>query len=113
KKKMGEEKYRKSFQGFEWPWYMPEKEEYEKLAENIGFSMLSVTEEHADRYFSDAEEMIRWIDQPSLVPFIKCVPEALKEEYRNEVMEEMLKKTLQPDRTCFETFRRIRVWAVK
>ena len=57
--------------------------------------------------------MIRWIDQPSLVPFIQCVPDEAKKEFRDEVVEEMLSKALQPDGTCFETFRRINVRLVK
>ena len=113
KNKMKEEKYRDGFRNFTWPWYMPKRTEYEQLAETIGFSALSVTEENEDRYFADADEMIRWIDQPCLVPFIKCVPEEWKEEYRDEVIGEMLRRTLQPDGTCFETFRRLRVYAVK
>ena len=92
---------------------MPCKTEYEELAASEEFREFSVTEEMADRTFADAGEMIRWIDQPSLVPFIQRVPEEKKEAFRTEVIEEMLRKTLRSDGTCFETFRRIRVNALR
>jgi len=55
--------------------------------------------------------MIKWIDQPSIVPFLKEIPEESKEGFRNEVVQRMVEKTLQADGTCFETFRRINVLA--
>ena len=57
--------------------------------------------------------MIRWIDQPSIVPFLRLVDEKQKEKFRNIVIEEMTKKTEQTDGRCFETFRRINVYAKK
>ena len=53
-----------------------------------------VTEENADRFFTDAEEMIGWIDQPSLVPFMQYVPEELKEAFRNQVIDATLKRAI-------------------
>lgn len=111
--KIKDDKYNKYFHDFEWPWYMPTKSEYEILIKNTGFSEISVIEENADRYFSNAEEMIKWLDQPSLVPFIYNVPDEIKDDFRNDVINDMLKRTLQPDFTCFETFIRIKVYAKK
>ncbi|MDO5784499.1 MAG: methyltransferase domain-containing protein [Eubacteriales bacterium] len=108
-----EERFAQHFQAFEWPWYMPSKVEYEMLMQQVPFSSVVVTEENADQYFSDADEMIRWIDQPSLVPFIQCIPDENKEEFRDAVIQAMLERTLQPNGTCFEIFRRINVYAVK
>lgn len=113
KGKMQEEKYQKYFQSFEWPWYMPSKQEYDALIKDIDFSKVSVEKENRDRYFSNADEMIGWLDQPTLVPFIECVPDELKKIFREETAEAMVKKTKQPDGRCFETFRRIQVYAVK
>lgn len=113
RKKINDDKYKEYFADFEWPWFMPSKAEYEALTEYIGFSEVTISEENADRYFANADEMIRWIDQPSLVPFMQYVPDNIKKDLRNEVVEEMLRKSLQPDGTCFETFRRINVQLVK
>lgn len=116
KGKMMDERYKNYFTGFEWPWYMPSKNEYEQLVENFKFSKVDIFEENADRFFSDTDEMIRWIDQPSLVPFMKYIPVESKEAFRNEVIKEMIKKTKQSDQSdgrCFETFRRIKVSAIK
>lgn len=113
RKKMREDKYTDYFRDFEWPWFMPSKPEYQKLISRAAFSEFEVTEEHVDRYFESADEMIRWLDQPTIVPFLTVVPAGLKERFRSEVIDEMLHKTLQSDGTCFETFSRIKVKAVK
>ena len=57
--------------------------------------------------------MTRWIDQPSLVPFLAHVPEQDKEAFRTFVVDRMIQETRQPDGRCFETFRRINVAATK
>lgn len=107
------EDFQTSFSGFEWPWYMPSVETYQSLVESSGFSSVRVWGENADRYFPDAEAMIRWIDQPSLVPFLALVGEPLKDPFRDFVISRMLERTRQEDGRCFETFRRINVWAKK
>lgn len=89
------------------------KSQYTQLISMIGFSGYTITKVNRDRYFSDADEMIKWIDQPSLVPFIKHIPKEQKEIFRQEVVEEMIKRTQQPNGTCFETFRRIKIYAQK
>lgn len=113
RKKMQQKEYKEYFYRFEWPWFMPSKAEYQKLISQAAFSEAEVAEEHADRYFLDADEMIRWLDQPTIVPFLFCVPDVLKGQFRGEVIKDMLEKSVQPDGSCFETFRRIRVKAVK
>jgi len=109
---MNENVYKEYFIHFEWPWYMPSKEEYEKLIAKAGFSNVHIAHENADRYFVDCDEMVRWIDQPSIVPFIKCLPDGQKENFRNAVIDRMIERTKQPDGRCFETFRRINVKAI-
>jgi len=105
--------YKTYFAGFEWPWYMPDKEEYTALMEKAGFAQFEVCYENVDRFFSNSEEMIRWINQPSLVPFMQNIPENQQEPFRNQVVKRMLEKTQQADGRCFETFRRLNVKAVK
>lgn len=105
--------YRSYFASFSWPWYMPTLEEYRALAEQAGFSEIQVKEVNADRYFPDPDSLIRWIDQPSLVPFLQPLPEDLKSSFREETVQQMVRRTIQPDGRCFETFRRIQVQAKK
>lgn len=105
--------YSAYFSGFEWPWYMPTITEYKELITKSGFKDCHIKEVNRDRYFANAEEMIKWIDQPSIVPFIANIPDALKADFRNAVIRSMLDKTLQADGTCFETFRRIHIVAYK
>jgi trans-aconitate methyltransferase len=105
--------YDRYFTGFEWPWYMPEPEAYKSLAKKFAFSEVEVWGENADRYFPDADAITKWIDQPSLVPFLEVVPQKAQQSFRNHVVEKMLAATLQKDGKCFETFRRINVRARK
>jgi trans-aconitate methyltransferase len=97
------------FAGFEWPWYMPAVDEYTALVESSGLSDVRVWGENADRFFADAGAMIRWIDQPSIVPFLVCVREKQKREFRDHVVRRMLDETKQSDGRFFETFRRVNV----
>lgn len=101
------------FHNFTWPWFMPSKNQYMALIEPVGFSDIKIVEENKDRYFSDADEMIKWIDQPSIVPFIKYLPDGIEEAFRQDVIQSMIERTQQKDGTFFETFRRINVTAKK
>jgi hypothetical protein len=60
----------------------------------------------------DIKKNAAWIDQPSIVPFIKCLSNGEK-KFRNEVVERMIARTQQRDGRCSETFRRINVTAAK
>jgi trans-aconitate methyltransferase len=81
--------------------------------EASGMDKARVWGENADRYFPDAGEMIRWIDQPSLVPFLAHLPERARPRFREYVIMRMIEETRQDDGRCFETFRRINVSAEK
>jgi trans-aconitate 2-methyltransferase len=109
---MSQAQYAGCFRSFDWPWYMPKVEDYRLLASQLPFRELNVWGENADRHFPDSEAMIRWIDQPSLVPFLVHVG-AQKERFRCQVIERMIKATKQADGRCFETFRRINLFARK
>jgi trans-aconitate methyltransferase len=110
---MSEEAFARYFEGFEWPWYMPGVDEYEKILKQFGFKETKVWGENADRFFQNAEELAGWIDQPNLVPFLRYIEGPKKRRFRDTVVERMIKKTMQDDGSCFETFRRINVYAVK
>ena len=110
---MSAEEFAADFAGFDWPWYMPSVEEYSALMEASGMDKARVWGENADRYFPDAGEMIRWIDQPSLVPFLAHLPERARPRFREYVIMRMIEETRQDDGRCFETFRRINVSAEK
>ena len=101
------------FAGFKWPWYMPATNEYEALVQQSGFRDARVWGENADRFFPDTESMINWVDQPSLVPFLACIADEDKNRFRDFVVNRMVEDTKEGDGRCFETFRRINVFARK
>jgi len=113
KEAMARDEFRSFFTGFEWPWYMPTVDEYKILADSSELQDVRVWGENADRFFPDEEAMIRWIDQPSLVPFVAQLPDSAKDLFRNFVVNRMIEETKQNDGTCFETFRRINISAMK
>lgn len=105
------DEYKEYFKDFGWPWYMPTIEEYEKIIGPFSFSEKKVWPENADRLFPDRESIIGWINQPSIVPFIKYIDESKKEKFRNYVIEHVIQDTVQKDGGYFESFRRINVFA--
>jgi trans-aconitate methyltransferase len=111
RKAMSAQAFAVHFAGFDWPWYMPSVEDYSALVRASGLKNGRVWGENADRYFPDAKGMIKWIDQPSLVPFLAHVPERDKAAFRECVIQRMIQQTKQDDGRCFETFRRINVSA--
>ena len=101
------------FTDFEWPWYMPKVKEYGTIVEQFPFKEKRVWGENADKYFPNVEAMVKWIEQPSLVPFLECVGKKDQAGFRDMVVKRMIDETIQADGTCFETFRRINVFARK
>ena len=101
------------FTTFEWPWHMPPVDDYRALVECSELHDIRVWGEHEDRYFPDAETMIRWVDQPNLMPFLGVIPTHQTDTFRTFVVKRMIEETKQDDGTFFETFRRINVSAVK
>jgi trans-aconitate methyltransferase len=110
---MSMEDFAAHFAEFDWPWYMPSVEEYSALVDASDMVDGRVWGENADRYFPDTEAMIKWVDQPSLVPFLARVSDRDKTAFREYVVKRMIEKTLQNDGKCFETFRRINLSARK
>ncbi len=107
------EEYRKFFSGFQWPWYTPTLDEYENILKNFAFSELNIWEENKDRFFPDKEAVIRWVNQPNIVPFLEYIPEDKKEIFRVIVIKQMIKEALQENGRYFEKFRRINIFAKK
>jgi trans-aconitate methyltransferase len=105
--------YSRFFSEFKWPWYMPMIDEYRGLVATFDFSDFEVWGENADRYFPDQESLARWIDQPSIVPFLEKVDASHKQSFRDEVVSKTASLTRQEDGTYFETFRRVNLRARK
>jgi len=110
---MARREFAPAFRSFTWPWYMPSVDEYRALASELPFRSARVWGEIADRFFADADAITRWIDQPSLVPFLAHLDEEARQPFRDAVVERMLRATGQADGRHFETFRRINLLATK
>jgi len=106
---ISQEQYAAYFRTFDWPWYMPAIDEYRAMLDEVPFAEKKVWGENADKYFESPEAMTKWIDQPSLVPFLACVAGKDRQRFRDAIVERMISETMQQDGTCFETFRRINV----
>ncbi len=111
RKAMQSDTFKAAFADFSWPWYMPSLDEYSRLAEASELTEIRVWGENADRFFPSTEALTAWIDQPSLVPFLSFLPESDRARFRDHVVEDMIDTTRQDDGRCFETFRRINLFA--
>lgn len=103
--------FRGVFADFEWPWYMPSVDEYRGIVAPLPFTSVEVWGENADRIFPDGESMTGWIDQPSIVPFLRHLGEKERRVFRNYVVKSMLERTRNDGGGFLETFRRIHVLA--
>lgn len=110
---MAEPQFKSFFHSFSWPWFMPTLQKYTEIISEIELTAIEIWEENADRFFETEETMIKWIDQPSIVPFLKHIPNEKQHSFRNYVVERMVKETKNNSDTCFETFRRINIKAKK
>ncbi len=110
---MADPRFAAHFAGFTWPWTMPAVEDYAPLVRDTGFAEHTVWGENKDRYFPDPDAMIRWVDQPCLVPFLPVLPESDRPAFRAAVIERIVRRTQGPDGRCFVTFRRVNVQATK
>lgn len=113
KELMQEEPFTVQLRDFRWPWYFPAVEEYEQLLESSPFSEFQVWLENTDRWFTSADEMVAWMEQPSLVPFISALEGIARQRFHDQAVERMLARTAGPDGRYFETFRRLNVLAWK
>ncbi|MGL4773609.1 MAG: class I SAM-dependent methyltransferase [Clostridium sp.] len=111
---INKKEYKEYFKNFDWPWYMPSVEEYKEVINKVGgYEEVEVYGEIADRFFNNETELIGWIDQPSIVPFLEYLPLELKSGFREEVIKEMVLLTKGADGRCFEEFKRINFIARK
>jgi trans-aconitate 2-methyltransferase len=110
---MASGEFRDLFADFKWPWYMPSIEDYLIILKEFEFTDCRVWGENEDRLFQTKEDLIGWIDQPSIVPFLKYISsESRKKLFRDYVVRRMLEETARPDGGFFETFRRINVFVL-
>jgi len=105
-------RYQAYFDAVEWPWFSPSVSDYEELVKRHQFSEWRVWMENADHLFTE-DEIVRWIDQPSIVPFLAKLKREDKQTFRDEVVNRMLQKTRTTDGRYFETFRRLNLKAKK
>jgi trans-aconitate 2-methyltransferase len=105
--------FRRYFYNFQWPWYMPGITEYEALVRQFPFQEVRVWDEQADHYFPNSDSFIRWMDQPSLVPFKAALQPPDRGFFRDRVVKQNLDVCRQTDATYFMPFRRLNVALTK
>jgi len=110
---MSQVPYVKYFRDFVWPWYMPTAIEYQSILSQSPFQNLEVREEHMERLFPSADSLIKWIDQPCLVPFLAVISEKDKLVFRDTVIDHMIQRTRQTGGGFLELFCRLDVLARK
>lgn len=98
------------FRGFRWPWLMPGLDSYRAILDGAGLHDAEAWVEPADKRFPGREALVRWIDQPSLVPFLAVMEDGDdKAAFRDHVVRHVAEDTRQPDGSHVEQFRRMNV----
>jgi trans-aconitate methyltransferase len=92
---------------------MPSIDHYNALMAGCRFADYRVWPQNDDRIFPNAAAMTGWLEQPSLVPFLAVLPDHLQASFRDEAVQDMIKRTARSDGACLEVFRRINVFARK
>lgn len=110
---MGQASYAKYFTDFVWPWYMPTATEYRHSLSQSPFDNAEVREESMERLFPSDAPLIKWIDQPCLVPFLAVIDEKNKQPFRDTVIAQMIKRTKQAGGGFLERFFRLDILAKK
>jgi len=113
KELMKQSAFSKYFTNFIWPWYMPSTREYQIISELSPFRNVDISKENKKRIFPSEDSLIKWIDQPCLVPFLEVLDKNNKQQFRDEVIHQMLSKTRQLEGNLSEEFCRIDVFAKK
>ena len=108
---MAAKAYGEAFAAFRWPWYFPSVAEYEALLHASPFRRFRLWMETKDQVFASAEALIGWIDNRCLIPFLQALPSALRQDFRNAVVNDTLAQCRRLDGMYAEQFRRINVWA--
>ncbi|MDR2153030.1 MAG: methyltransferase domain-containing protein, partial [Helicobacteraceae bacterium] len=107
-------RYKNIFEGFQHPWRMPSADEYIAALKKTGYSDINVYVENADRVFDDESEMIAWIDQPTIVPFLDYInDEKTKIRFRNDAIDAIKTFAKNESGAYMEIFRRINISAAK
>ncbi len=83
-------KYAHYFKDFEFPYFFPKKDEYEKLLDQVGFKNYTVLLIPKEMLHEDLEAFKGWI-RTTWFPYTDCLPLALKEEFIDEFATSYLK----------------------
>ncbi|MDI6730597.1 MAG: hypothetical protein QMD06_03550 [Candidatus Altarchaeum sp.] len=84
------------------------------MTKNSNFVDIIVCGKNVDRYFDNVKEMSRQIDQLSLVSFLEQITDDKDRKiFRDKVVKIMIERTQNEARKCFETFRKINIFAGK
>lgn len=70
------------YEGWEPPWYLPSREEYEAVLEEAGFENVDVSYRDYRLVFDDASGALRWWASAGLRPYLEPLPEKEREYFR-------------------------------
>jgi trans-aconitate methyltransferase len=104
--------FRDAFVNFEWPWYMPGTGEYRKNFAGTGYKSISTWLEDTGKDF-DRAGLEKWIDQPSILPFLPVLKPEQKQPFRDAVVKKTLEAAKKGDDKYYIDFIRMNVKAVK
>jgi len=92
---------------------MPTAIDYQNVLARSPLQDVGVQEEHMERLFPSADPLIKWIEQPCLIPFLSVIDERDKKAFRDTVVARMIEMTQQTGGGFLELFCCLDVFARK
>jgi trans-aconitate methyltransferase len=93
---INDRKWKKYFDGFEFPYGFYSEEEYKKWLQKVGLNAIRVQLIPKDMKKNDESEMAGWI-RTTWLPYTQRVPEEFQEEFIEELIEKYLEKYPKDD----------------
>jgi hypothetical protein len=106
---------RDAFNGFHWPWYFPEFDDYLTLLARSPCAAPALGRDEEDRVYRSTDALVAWLEQPVLVPFIAhLLRRGLQTEpFKREVVTRMVDASSNGDGTYTVQFRHLLLSAEK
>ena len=110
---MAEAPFATAFAAFRWPWFDVQPDAYRAMLATVGFVDVEVLAGDVVVEFAGADEVRRWLEQPTLVPFLAVLDPHRRDAFRDLVVARMTAASSGADGVHREWFRRIAVTARK
>lgn len=111
---MEQGEFAKYFEGFKWPWFTPDKDEYAEVLAESPFQDFKIDEYRLGRNFGGPKAFSDWLRQAFLIPFLSRITvEKERRRFEDIVIQKILERMKSDETPNTEGFHRLNITAVK